>query len=190
MEKLFCFVDESGQDTQGSLFVVAIIITGGERDELEAFLLEREQRSRQHHRKWHRTPHAQKKQYAELALVKDRLKGSIFYGIHLQSTRYFDLTALDIDRAVRSYAASKHLSDFKVTIMVDGLNATEQQHLKKRLTRYGLKSAPVKGVKDEQSALVRLADAVAGIVRESYQGDPVFEHILDRLLKQKIVSKL
>lgn len=33
-EKVFCYVDESGQDTQGILFIVAIVITSHERDQL------------------------------------------------------------------------------------------------------------------------------------------------------------
>ncbi len=31
--KLFCYVDETGQDTQGRLFVVAVVVTGSEREE-------------------------------------------------------------------------------------------------------------------------------------------------------------
>jgi hypothetical protein len=33
-QKLYCYVDETGQDTKGDLFLVALVITGSERDEV------------------------------------------------------------------------------------------------------------------------------------------------------------
>ena len=33
-KKLYCYVDETGQDTKGRFFLVAIVITGEEREEL------------------------------------------------------------------------------------------------------------------------------------------------------------
>ena len=33
-QKLYCYVDETGQDTKGDLFLVALVVTGSERDEL------------------------------------------------------------------------------------------------------------------------------------------------------------
>ncbi len=33
-DKLFCYVDETGQHTYGALFVVSVVIAGKERDEL------------------------------------------------------------------------------------------------------------------------------------------------------------
>lgn len=33
-QKLYCYVDETGQDTEGDLFVVSLVVTGDERDEL------------------------------------------------------------------------------------------------------------------------------------------------------------
>jgi len=34
MQKLYCYVDESGQDTEGEISFVSIVITGTERDGL------------------------------------------------------------------------------------------------------------------------------------------------------------
>ena len=32
MEKLYAYVDETGQDTQGTLFLLAVVVVGDERD--------------------------------------------------------------------------------------------------------------------------------------------------------------
>lgn len=37
-QKLYCYVDETGQDTEGQIFVVSIVLTGKERDESNAFI--------------------------------------------------------------------------------------------------------------------------------------------------------
>ena len=35
-EKLYCYVDETGQDTMGRLFLVVLVLTAGQRDQLAA----------------------------------------------------------------------------------------------------------------------------------------------------------
>jgi hypothetical protein len=34
VHKLYCYVDESGQDTEGQFFIVSVVVTGRERDEV------------------------------------------------------------------------------------------------------------------------------------------------------------
>ena len=45
MQKLYCYVDETGQDTKGKLFIISIVLTERERDELEKRIEEIEQKS-------------------------------------------------------------------------------------------------------------------------------------------------
>ncbi len=45
MQKLYCYVDETGQDTQGALFLVALVIVGQEREKLRKLLRSLEGRS-------------------------------------------------------------------------------------------------------------------------------------------------
>ena len=46
MKKLYCYVDESGQHTEGAYFLVSVVIVAEERDQLEVLLLKIEQVSR------------------------------------------------------------------------------------------------------------------------------------------------
>ncbi len=34
IKKLYCYVDESGQDTKGDIFVVSVVVTDDNRDEI------------------------------------------------------------------------------------------------------------------------------------------------------------
>ncbi len=55
-EKLYCYVDETGQDTKGAIFIVAAIISDGEQSVLEKFLLGCEKASGKGIKKWTHTP--------------------------------------------------------------------------------------------------------------------------------------
>lgn len=52
MDKLYCFVDETGQDTKGKFFLVSVVISGAEREHLGKLLNETEQQSGKLEKKW------------------------------------------------------------------------------------------------------------------------------------------
>ncbi len=54
-KKFFCYVDESGQDTLRELFIVSVVMTSQERDQLRQVCEEIERRSRKGQRKWVKT---------------------------------------------------------------------------------------------------------------------------------------
>lgn len=51
-QKLYCYVDENGQDTKGDIFIVSVVVTGKERDELLSLCEEIERRSGKGKFKW------------------------------------------------------------------------------------------------------------------------------------------
>jgi hypothetical protein len=53
-QKIYAFVDESGQETNGALFLVSVIVTGQEYESLNEILIEIEDRSRKSLKKWSR----------------------------------------------------------------------------------------------------------------------------------------
>jgi len=59
MQKLYCYVDESGQDTEGRLFLVSVLLTSSEREGLRGRLREIEQTSGKGTRKWTRSTRKQ-----------------------------------------------------------------------------------------------------------------------------------
>jgi len=46
MQKLYCYVDETGQDTKGRLFLVSVVIPGKERESIKEKLETIEKKSR------------------------------------------------------------------------------------------------------------------------------------------------
>jgi hypothetical protein len=51
-QKLYCYVDESGQDTEGELFIVAVVVATEERERLRKICTDIEANSRKGIRKW------------------------------------------------------------------------------------------------------------------------------------------
>jgi hypothetical protein len=66
----------------------------------------------------------------------------------------------------------KPVEDYTTLIWVDGLSKTKQHEYGSELRKLGISTSKVRGVvKDENNSLTRLADAIAGFVRDVLDGD-------------------
>ena len=74
--KLYAYVDESGQDTQGALFVVAVVVAGSAREALRRRLHRIERLSGKRERKWTNTRPAQREAYIRQVLQVRELSGA------------------------------------------------------------------------------------------------------------------
>lgn len=73
-QKLYVYVDESGQDTEGALFVVGIVVTSEQREQLRHELEAVEIASRKGKVKWH--------------LQRDALQGQMWARALLRSLQH------------------------------------------------------------------------------------------------------
>ncbi len=65
----------------------------------------------------------------------------------------------------------KEPAEYATIIYVDGLKKSKRQEYGSELRKLGIPTRKVQGVtKDENNALIRLADAVAGFVRDVIDG--------------------
>lgn len=191
MEKLFCFVDETGQDTQGLLFIVVAVVTGGEREPLEASLLTAERSSGSRRgQKWVKSTHRERMAYLDAVLRGDGLRGRVFYRIHAGGTAYLQRTAEAIVQALTRYTLENGIGSYRATAVIDGLNEQEQRRVRKMLSQHGLRSATVRGARDESSAAVRLADMVAGLVRDAEEGRERAVHLVERGTENGLFARL
>lgn len=170
--KLYVYSDESGQDTQGRLFVVATVILPAEDQERHRQLLERIERdSGKGKRKWTQaTPRQRRPSMASI------LQHAAFHG-HLFYARF--LEALDYERCMLNTIASSvtHVATgqpCKATILIDGLpkslRARSAAALREQLPRERVRIDKVRGLNEQSDPLMRLADSVAGMVRHAMQG--------------------
>ncbi len=157
------YVDESGQDTRGKLFVVAIVAIENS-DEFRQYCESVEVSSGKGKVKWRS---AEKKR--RLAYLRTVISGAaslgvtLFYNISRRTIDYDSATIDGVAKAIRWLKAPGS----RVYVYVDGLSKSKCHVYKNRLRRL---SCPVKKVirvaKDENEPLVRLADALAGASAE------------------------
>lgn len=188
-KKLYCYVDETGQDTFGNMFIVVAIVVDNERDMILDFLEEAERKSGKTRRKWIKTRTAEKDRYLDMA-ISSHLKGKIYFRIFHDTKEYEDLMVLVIGQSINLYTEAHHLTTYKATIVIDGLKQTEAKRVAKSLRQLGVKIRKVRGEKDESNALLRLSDAIAGLTREATEGVENYNKLLKKLTKEKVINEL
>ena len=188
--KLYCYVDETGQDTKGRLFIVVAVVIEKTKDELKKKLERIESSIAKKKFKWNKTRNADRVQYIERALCLAPLKGNIYYRSFRGSKEYRDLTILTIAQAINLFLKKNSIKDYKAIIEIDGLKKSEQSKVAVILRNLGIRTEKVRGAKDESSAIIRLADMVAGFIRETIEGKKSFMKIKAYFDKKKVLYEI
>jgi hypothetical protein len=109
----------------------------------------------------------------------------IFYTITRDSQDYQVATLLSIASSVTAASGGRPT---KTVVVIDGLKRTEQLTIGTGLRRIGISTAKVRGVADEGDALVRLADAIAGLVRDADEGKSYAQALLASGIRKHILQ--
>ena len=157
------YVDESGQDTRGRLFNVAVIAIE-DSDEFRQLCEFFEETSGKRKKKWASAKRSRRLDYLRAVIQEAAsLNVTLFYSVFHKRTDYDTATIEGIAKAIRRLS----LSNSHVYVYVDGLAKAKRNTYKTGLRQLGF---PVKKVirvaKDENEPLIRLADALAGAVGE------------------------
>lgn len=165
-EKLYCYVDESGQDTKGALFVVAVVIVGTDKDQQVSFCEKTEKEVSKGFLKWIRTYPEKRLTYIRRILKEPLFKGRLYIGIHYDTKEYLVSTIGTIAWAIQTHTQKA----YKATVLIDGLPRSQQGNVTLLLRKSGISTEKVRGIKQEgYDALILLADALGGLVRASVQ---------------------
>jgi hypothetical protein len=186
-KKLYAYVDESGQDTGGIIFIVSILILEKEKDLIIKFLKEIEQKSGKKNAKWNKSHYKYRQIYIEEIANTHYLMKSIFFETFGDNKKYIELTSYATAKAILKRAND----DYKVTIFVDGFRKTEIKRFAKGLRDLHIKTRKIRGVKkEENNALIRLVDAICGLVRDAQKDNKWAKDILKRMQDKGVVSEL
>lgn len=184
-EKLYCYVDESGQDTEGDLFFVVVAILSSERDELRRYLTDLEERSGKRARKWSRSTPRQRLAYIQ-GILNDATFGGLYYSKYQGSRAYVDLTILSVAKAINTHTERPYAA----TVYVDGLLRTEEHRFSRGLRKLRISARKVRGMKDEGDVFIRLADALAGFVRDGVGRDDRLEGFYRQAIAQRRIREV
>lgn len=189
--KLYCYVDESGQDTMGHLFIVAIVVTDNRRNELEGLLETIEKDSGKKKRKWLKTRAKERQAYVS-ALATTDLPVQIYTRSYIGKVgAYDDLEVLAAAQAITLYREENHIAEnYKVTIAIDGLSKNLRPRVGRSFRELGIKTRNVHGERDEASPIIRLADVIAGVVREASEDRAEYKELRALLKRYKKLREL
>lgn len=185
--RLHAYLDESGQDTLGLLFVVgAVVIDREEREELLEQLEALEMRSRKGRVKWSRARFTYRQNYVSDLANVTRLSGCLFIARYNETKAYNEMTADAAARAIQAKAEG----DYRVRVVVDGLTAGEKRRFVRTLRSLNVRPDDVRGAREQSDAFIRLADALCGLVRDAEDKQSWAIQALSRLCRRGLVTDL
>ncbi len=187
-KKLYAYIDESGQDTKGFVFVVSVLVLGGEVDSICKELEKVEVESRKKNTKWNKSHHEFRKAYIEGVLKMKSLKGTMFFEMFSDTKKYIELTSFATAKAILKKSGG---DNYKVTVFVDGFKKKEIEVFSRGLRDLRIKTRKIRGVKkDENNAFIRLVDAICGLVRDKEDGNKWASAAVAKLIKEKYIQEL
>ena len=190
MKKLYCYVDETGIDTEGRFFLVtAILVDGQHREALEQRLEELEIQTRKGIFKWTRAAFDRKERYIMGLEAIRELKSSLYYSVYHETKEYLTLICLTIAKAVLARTARSE-EDYTVSIVIDGLTKKDAQRVREQLKLLKIHYQEIRGMKDEQSPFLRLADSIAGFLRDHQEGKARTVPHFKRLQQAKMIIEV
>ena len=187
MQKLYCYVDETGQDTLGKFFLVAVAVAEGKQKDSIGLRLElAEKESGKRFAKWGSTKLKHKKDYLKRVANIHELGGAIFYAIFENTKEYLDLTASTVGEAI----LLKKKGKFQVVVIADGLNEAERWVVSRKLKGLGITRKKVKGARFRSDPFIRLVDAFAGFLRDHEEGQVYAKELFKQITRTISVKKI
>jgi hypothetical protein len=177
-QKLYCDVDETGQDDTSSVFVVVAVVSEREQDSLRQALTDIEQIAGTGHHKWHKSHSPRRLRYLELALERSLGHGEVFYGSYPKPLPYFFPVIDVVAHAIKEKAGAL----YSARVFVDGIDRKKATELTNALRIRGVLLEMVRSRRDESEPIIRLADMWAGCIRAAILGRRGEKGLLPRAL--------
>jgi hypothetical protein len=114
-QKLYCYVDETGQDHASSVFIVVAVVSAQEQEQLRQALTEVEQAAGTGQRKWHKSRPARRLRYLSLVLERNIGYGEVFFGSYTKPRPYFFPFLEVLEHAIKLKAVSPMSHGFLLT---------------------------------------------------------------------------
>ena len=80
--------------------------------------------------------------------------------------------------------------EYRAYIMVDGLRDKDRSQISKTLHQEGIRRRKLRGMREQSSAFLRLADAMAGFIRDYEEGESYAQDLYRQFEDQRIITKL
>ena len=186
-QKLYCYVDETGQDAGSKFFVIVSVVSDQEQTQIRGELAEAEKDSKLGIKKWHRSRSPEKEDFLRLLIKQEVAKGDIYYRNFKKPLPFFLPMLEVVEKAIKDKVGNK---PYVAIVYVDGIDKKKAQELTGGLRLKGISLSYVRGARDESEPIIRLADRWAGCIRDALEGKEVSVKILAKAEKEKYIKQL
>ena len=114
-QKLYCYIDETGQDVGSDFFIVAAIVSDKEQTLLRDELIEIESQTKIGQRKWHKSETERNIRYLQQVIKKEIGKGEVYFGHYKKPIPYFFPMLETLEKAI----LDKAKGDYRAIVYVD-----------------------------------------------------------------------
>lgn len=163
--KLYCFVDETGQDYGSSIFIVVVVATTAV-DEVRSAAARCEFLAGVGAKKWHKS-----KLNLSLSFLGRLLATPCEFTVYYLRTVKPATYAAVVQEAIYRTIVARSVRGALARVHVDGISKRNARELTISLRRHGLNIAPVRSRRDESEPLIRVADRFAGCLRSALAGN-------------------
>ena len=186
MQKLYCYVDESGQDPKSEFFVVVAVTTEKHLDYIREQLIDIEQQAGTNRKKWHKVRHYNRIRYLSLVVERKIAAGEVYVSHHKKPIPYFFPMLSILQKAIKEVAQDS----YRANVYVDGIDRQKAKELTNALRASGISLRMVKSTRDESEPLIRLADMWAGCARSALLRRKDAQDIVKRAKKEGYLREL
>lgn len=162
-QKLYCYVDESGQDVGSDLFIVVAVVTWNDVEGLRLSLIELEKQLKIGNKKWHKLRPSSRTEFMSVFLGRKYSNLKIYFGRFKKPVPYFFPMLEVVQKSLISFP-----KPIKAIVIIDGLDAISAKKMTNALRTKHLHLKLVKGRRDESEVLIRLVDRFAGCLRQAF----------------------
>lgn len=184
LKKIYCFIDEAGQDPSSSQFIaVTIIVPKEEKDTVEKQLFVIEKETQTHGLKWHKTKLERRLNYLRSVINQNIANGHTYIGYFNKPTPYFFPIVDTIEKAIKQ--AVEDEASYRATVYIDGIDKKKALELTNALRSHDIRLRKVRSARDESEPLIRLADMWAGCARAATLGNKEAKKLINSACTQK-----
>lgn len=187
--KLYCYVDETGQHTMGKLFIVCVVIAGPELENLLSICEAIEARTGKRG-KWIKTAYELRTAYIQEVLNNPIFQNRLIFETFEQTTNYVEATTQAIAEAISIAVRESGEVDYKATVFIDGLTEFQERITARDLRKKGLRLRKLRGIRDESSPLIRLADSMCGFIAAALEGQPIMMVLFERAIRTGFLKNI
>lgn len=185
-QKLYCYVDETGQDVGSKVFIVVAVIITSNIDLVRGRLQELEKSTKIGKIKWHKSDYRYRLAFMEEFLRQDN-KDLRVYFLKVNKPVFYYLPTVEIlQRAI----ALNNTPNTQAIICIDGLDKFSGKKYTNALRTKTLRVKLAKGARDESEALIRLADRWAGCIRMALLGNEQCKALMAKAEKQGVLKEV